>query len=111
LNGLRFGRARVDLVADQRHQEKTMHSRYLWPAGAFCVLGLIVGNPILGQTKKAGEVNTPPAKGERYKDSVKVGDVAPDFTLPVVKDKDKKDVTLSSFKDKKPVVLIFGSYT
>ena len=88
-----------------------MHIRCFWPAGAVCILGLIVGNPLRGQTKKGGEINTPPAKGERYKDSAKVGDVAPDFTLPVMKDKDKKEVTLSSFKDKKPVVLIFGSCT
>jgi peroxiredoxin len=35
---------------------------------------------------------------------IKVGDVAPDFTL---KDQDQKDVTLSSFKGKKNVVLAF----
>ena len=40
----------------------------------------------------------------------KVGDVAPDFTLPFVKDM-KTQVRLSSFKGKKPVALIFGSYT
>jgi len=40
----------------------------------------------------------------------KVGDVAPDFALPLVKDR-KTLVKLSSFKGKKPVALIFGSYT
>lgn len=40
---------------------------------------------------------------------LKVGDPAPDFTLRRLKGKDK--VKLSSFKGKRPVVLIFGSYT
>jgi len=44
-----------------------------------------------------------------------IGEVAPDFDLPLVdkKDKDGKEVTvkLSSFAGKKPVALIFGSYT
>jgi hypothetical protein len=40
----------------------------------------------------------------------KIGDVAPDFELPLAKTP-KKSVKLSSFKDKKPVALIFGSYT
>lgn len=38
------------------------------------------------------------------------GDAAPDFELPLAKDT-KKTVKLSSFKDKQPVALIFGSYT
>lgn len=39
-----------------------------------------------------------------------VGEIAPDFTLPFADDS-KKTVTLSSFRGKKPVCLIFGSYT
>lgn len=57
----------------------------------------------------AGEVNTPPAKGERIADTLKVGVAAPDFTLS--DPTGKRDVTLSDFRGKKPVVLIFGSYT
>ncbi len=38
-----------------------------------------------------------------------INDFAPDFTLP--KHEGKETVTLSSFRDKKPVVLIFGSFT
>ena len=58
---------------------------------------------------RPGEVITPAAKGERYSDTLKVGDVAPDFTLS---DPDaKREVTLSSFREQRPVVLIFGSYT
>ena len=57
----------------------------------------------------AREINTPPAKGERLPDTLQVGDPAPDFALPLVKG--KGEITLSSYKGKKPVVLIFGSYT
>ena len=40
---------------------------------------------------------------------LQVGDAAPDFTLPLI---DKStSVTLSSFRGKQPVVLVFGSYT
>ena len=57
----------------------------------------------------AGEVNTPPAPGERIQDTIKVGDTAPDFTLPRLKEAGA--VKLSSYQGQKPVVLIFGSYT
>ncbi|MFL6354468.1 MAG: hypothetical protein ACJ74Z_21815 [Bryobacteraceae bacterium] len=40
---------------------------------------------------------------------VHVGDTAPDFTLPLLDHSGQ--VTLSSFRGTKPVVLVFGSYT
>ena len=41
--------------------------------------------------------------------SLRVGDVAPDFTL---KTSDRSaEVSLSSFRGQKPVVLVFGSHT
>ena len=40
---------------------------------------------------------------------LKLGEEAPDFTLPIL---DRSEtVSLSSFRGKQPVVLIFGSYT
>lgn len=39
----------------------------------------------------------------------RAGDLAPDFTLHEIEGKDS--VTLSSFRGKKPVALVFGSYT
>ena len=39
----------------------------------------------------------------------RVGDMAPDFTLFDIEG--KNSVTLSSFRGKKPVALVFGSYT
>jgi hypothetical protein len=41
--------------------------------------------------------------------SVHFGDAAPDFTLPLLDH--SSQVTLSSFRGTKPVVLVFGSYT
>jgi hypothetical protein len=41
--------------------------------------------------------------------ATRVGELAPDFTLPTVDH--KAEVTLSSFRGKQPVVLVFGSYT
>ena len=54
------------------------------------------------------------SRGFRSRDTLKVGDKAPDFTLKKLNSKKKKKeekVTLSSFQGKKPVVLVFGSYT
>ena len=45
----------------------------------------------------------------RTPDKINEGDTAPDFTL---KSPDgKQTVTLSSFRGKRPVALVFGSYT
>ncbi|MCX6897606.1 MAG: redoxin domain-containing protein [Verrucomicrobia bacterium] len=45
----------------------------------------------------------------RMPDTLRVGDAAPDFKL---KTKDGgREVQLSSFKGKRPVVLVFGSFT
>jgi hypothetical protein len=41
--------------------------------------------------------------------SLKVGDAAPDFSLETYDRKSR--VQLSAFRGKKPVVLVFGSYT
>jgi hypothetical protein len=58
---------------------------------------------------RPGEVNTPPARGERHADRLKVGDPAPDFTL--ADPAGKQQTRLSSFQGNKPVVLIFGSFS
>jgi hypothetical protein len=52
----------------------------------------------------------PPRRGGgRDPDLLKVGDNAPDFKLKTLDG--KKTVSLSSFKGKQPVSLVFGSYT
>lgn len=58
---------------------------------------------------RPGEIITPAAKGERLKDTLEVGDEAPDFTLPAPDG--KIEVKLSSFRGKRPVVLVFTSFT
>ncbi len=78
--------------------------------GGVAMLSWLEPGSALGQgKKKGGEVNTPPAKGERIPDRLKVGDPAPEFSLPLLGG--NKEVQLSSFKGQKPVVLIFASYT
>jgi hypothetical protein len=86
-----------------------MNVRWSWAAAVLLLCGAVLAVPAPAQKGKPGEVNTPPAKGERVKDSVLTGDAAPEFTLAEVQGDGK--VTLSSFKGKRPVVLIFGSYT
>lgn len=59
---------------------------------------------------RPGEVITPAARRERITtDRLKVGDKAPDFTLKTPDGKGA--VTLSEFRGRRPVVLIFASYT
>lgn len=50
-------------------------------------------------------------KGQKSLDkrAPKVGDLAPDFTLADISGSEA--ITLSDFRGKKPVALIFGSYT
>jgi cytochrome oxidase Cu insertion factor (SCO1/SenC/PrrC family) len=62
------------------------------------VVGLVCGSAALGAAKDR------PDEGK-----LKVGDAAPDFELKQLEG--EGTVKLSGFKDKKPVVLIFGSYT
>ena len=38
------------------------------------------------------------------------GEMAPDFSLRTAQDRTKR-ITLESYRDKRPVVLVFGSYT
>jgi hypothetical protein len=85
-----------------------------WLCGSLCGILFVVGNGKIGmgqgkKDEKTGEINTPAAKGERKTTKLRAGDPAPDFTLADMKK--KNEVTLSSFQNKKPVVLIFGSYT
>lgn len=79
-----------------------------------CILTVALLGSASGQTPNRagalpGEEFTPPAQGERLPDRLKTGDAAPEFTLPDTSG--KKEVSLSSFQGKKPVVLIFGSCT
>lgn len=57
--------------------------------------------------KRAGEVVAPADHDERSPDALRPGDLAPDFSLPLVSQPGK--VKLSDLYREKPVVLVFGS--
>lgn len=59
--------------------------------------------------RKPGEVVAPAAREEFDKQSLKIDDEVPDFTLQTYDQ--KSEITLSSFQGEKPVVLVFGSIT
>lgn len=59
---------------------------------------------IMAQDKPGDKRGKPPDRAP------KAGSEAPNFKLKTLGDPDQ-EVELKSFKDKKPVVLIFGSYT
>jgi peroxiredoxin len=74
--------------------------------------------------RKPGEVITPPDRSERWSDQLSVGAEAPEFTLPLLPSGDKiapgdkssdqrqqQTVSLRELREKRPVVLIFGSIT
>lgn len=65
---------------------------------------LAVCLPAMAQERKSRS-----RKGDRVPDKLKSGDTAPDFALKSLDG--KQTVKLSSFKGKKPVALVFGSYT
>jgi peroxiredoxin len=58
---------------------------------------------------KPGEITEPAALSERRPETLAVGDAAPDFTLK--ERQGERTVTLSEFRERQPVVLVFGSIT
>jgi hypothetical protein len=82
-----------------------------------CVLLSLAALPLPAQ--KPGEVNTPADRSQRWTDQLKVGEPAPDFTLPLLTPSDRpkdakadeRKVTLKELHATQPVVLIFGSLT
>ena len=80
------------------------HKQVRWIAPALAILFV---SPIFAEQRQRSGRD----RGSRREaaDQVKEGQVAPDFQLETVDGKRK--VRLSSFKKKKPVALIFGSYT
>jgi hypothetical protein len=67
-------------------------------------IGFIVSTAF-AQPPRRPEGFRPPREADRLQE----GDLAPDFTL---KSPDgKKTIRLSDFRGKKPVALVFGSYT
>ncbi len=72
------------------------------------LIGLIVSTTF-AQSPGQGPRHSGRFRPKRLPDRLKEGDIAPDFTL---KSPDgKQTVTLSDYRGKKPVALVFGSYT
>ncbi len=83
--------------------------RMITPARTTFLLALLFGL-IMATMVEAQRPRGRKGRGERKKSSsLKVGQPAPDFELKSLDG--KKTVKLSDHKGKRPVVLIFGSYT
>ena len=81
--------------------------------GLACALwgvALSVGVSLCSAAHAAGRLGQSASEGESAGlRAPKVGDAAPDFTLKSIDG--SSEVTLSTFRGVKPVVLIFGSWT
>jgi hypothetical protein len=69
----------------------------------------LIASTAFAQPPQRGPRGPGELRPSRQADRLKEGDRAPDFTL---KSPDgKQNITLSDFRGKKPVALVFGSYT
>ncbi len=84
-----------------------MHTNTTWYHRA---VGTLMVAGILSITMGAAEEDQSKANKRDFNAAPKVGEDAPNFRLKR-HDDESKAVELASFKGKKPVVLIFGSYT
>ncbi|MBI3876292.1 MAG: redoxin domain-containing protein [Verrucomicrobia bacterium] len=77
------------------------------------LLPFVLGTLVLAAHVSIGQQpqrpGRPQQQGTRFRDTLRVGDIAPDFKLKT-RDGDR-EVQLAAFKGKRPVVLVFGSYT
>jgi hypothetical protein len=84
-----------------------MKTRHFLSVIALAAMSALSADILMAQGRRGG-----PGKSEldqRSDGRLKEGQKAPDFKLKLIGS--KKTVKLSSFKGKKPVVLVFGSYT
>jgi hypothetical protein len=79
------------------------HFRPISFAGALLLVTIASAGDAQRPGKKTGE------RPKRPADRLHVGDEAPDFTLKTLDG--TSEVTLSDFRGKRPVALVFGSYT
>ena len=82
---------------------------------SLCILLSVTAAVLGGESALAQQGETPrerteqPGRTMRPDDAPKVGDEAPLFKLQSLDGKSETD--LASFRDKRPVILLFGSYT
>lgn len=86
------------LARDLPHSMKTISRVLLVAAFLSGGLSLLAQR---GEGRRSGDYRT--------RDTLRAGDPAPDFKLKTMGG--DREVQLSSFKGKRPVVLVFGSYT
>jgi hypothetical protein len=83
------------------------------PRLAIALLLISLTNAALAQPRSGGRQRPdrggPSRRAMQAPDNLKIGAPAPDFKLRTADG--KREVQLSSFKGKRPVVLVFGSYT
>jgi len=72
--------------------------------GLALMASVLLAQDRAGKSRRGG-----PRNAGRREGKLKVGDVAPNFTLASLDGKRK--VTLSEYRGERPVALIFGSYT
>jgi hypothetical protein len=83
---------------------QSLRTAALWSLSAVFIASTAFAQPPQRGPRGPGEL-----RPSRQADRLKEGDRAPDFTL---KSPDgKQNITLSDFRGKKPVALVFGSYT
>ena len=72
------------------------------------VCACLIASDLFAQ-RPGGRGQRPGGRGRSRSDTIKAGDKAPDFTL---KSPDgKQTMRLSEYRGKRPVALVFGSYT
>jgi hypothetical protein len=98
----------VALGGDDKGASSRRPARAGATSGPELIDPIVVADEFAGQTVKDQEMGQKliQARGSKVP---KVGQIAPDFELRTADG--KKRVRLSSFRGKKPVVLIFGSHT
>ena len=74
-----------------------------WKSVAGCLLVAALAMPSAAPSLFAEKKTAKPAP------SLKVGDMAPDFKMQYFDGKDLKDVSLSQYRGKKNVVMVFSS--
>ncbi len=81
-----------------------------------CLLTVVAASSLVGCVSYGGrgdattDADRMRARRQRDDGAPKVGDVAPLFVLKMLENQ-SKTVELADFRDEKPVVLFFGSYT
>ena len=81
-----------------------------------CLLTVVAASSLVGCVSYGGrgdaatDADRMRARRQRDDGAPKVGDVAPLFTLKMLED-ENRTVELAAFREVKPVVLFFGSYT